>query len=81
MKFRNAQAKRVYDNLIFSMSLCVIVRFVLERKKLVEAADIFFLIAMGLVLAALILWLFDRFAPRWFGNKPSREELDKLNNE
>jgi hypothetical protein len=81
MKFRNAQSKLVYEILIFSMSLCIIARFVLERKKLVEAADILTWILFGIVLAIILARLFDRFAPRWFRHKPSREELDKLNNE
>jgi hypothetical protein len=81
MRLKSKNAQILFDIFKMGFVVAVILRFVLDRKNLHDAADTVTWIIAGLITAALITWLIDRFAPSWFGNRPSREELDKLNNE
>lgn len=60
-----------------SFLLVIIVRFVLRRKGMVDAADVLTWVSSGLVLGAIIIRLIDKFLPKWFHNKPTREELER----
>lgn len=62
---------------MISFLLVVVVRFVLRRNGIEDAADVLTWVASGLVLGAIIIRMIDKFWPKWFNNKPTREELER----
>ena len=74
---KNKSVKLIGEILLFSFLIIVIVRFFVERNGNREVADTLFWITIGLSVAIIIFRLFYWLAPKWFGNKPTREELEE----
>jgi hypothetical protein len=73
--------KRIADILYYIFFIAVILlllfRTYLRSNRRIEEADTVQWIAIGLLLAALICRFIDRLFPKWFHNKPSREEIEE----
>jgi len=73
---KNRNVKIVYDIMLVTMGLSMAMNAIFLKKKDESTADLFFCIAIGSALAALIIRLIDKFFPRWSRNRPTRRELE-----
>lgn len=72
-------ANLVYYILLGAAILLVLVRWWLASNNRLEEAALLRYIIFGMLFAAVLFRLGQRFFPRWFDNRPTREELEKKN--
>lgn len=64
---------------IFFISAIVLIGFkiYLRNNNRLEEVETVEWLALSMVIGALICRLIIRFFPKWFNNKPAREEIEK----
>ena len=72
-------ANLIYYVLLGAALLLVFLRWWLASNNRLEEATLLRYIIFGMLIAAVLFRLGQRFFPRWFDNRPTREELEKKN--
>ena len=76
MKWKSKKAKIIFEVLWVTVALVVIARMTFKIKKEEYVYEILSWAMLGFVVAMILLKIFDHFFPKWFKDRPTREELE-----
>jgi hypothetical protein len=76
MKWKNKNAKWISEVLLVSFTILSICRLVFKKNGNEDMTEIINWSIFGIALSLVILKIIDHFFPKWFSNRPSREELE-----